>query len=62
MVEQTPINDALQIGKRVSHPRFGTGILLAAEGTGARMQVQVRFERYGTKWLMLESAPLTPVE
>ena len=61
-VESTQINSTLQIGKRVSHPRFGTGVLLAAEGSGTRMQVQVRFERYGTKWLMLESAPLTPVE
>jgi len=44
----------------VSHPKFGTGVIVNAEGRGADARVQVNFNRNGTKWLALEYAKLVP--
>nr|WP_299379830.1 hypothetical protein [uncultured Halomonas sp.] len=35
---------SLSLGQRVSHPLFGEGIILNAEGQGERAPVQVSFE------------------
>ena len=48
----------LYIGQYVTHPKFGTGTVLQAEGHGPQAQVQVRFEEWGTKWLVLQYAGL----
>jgi DNA helicase-2/ATP-dependent DNA helicase PcrA len=50
----------LRLGQRVSHPSFGTGVVMDAEGSGAHARVQVNFERGGAKWLVLGYANLTP--
>ena len=47
------------IGERVKHPKFGAGIIFAAEGSGAHTRVQVKFEKEGVKWLVLAYANLT---
>ncbi|WP_075880387.1 DNA helicase II [Vreelandella massiliensis] len=52
---------SLHVGQRVAHPVFGEGIILNAEGEGARARVQVSFEGEGVKWLVLGFAKLTPV-
>jgi DNA helicase-2/ATP-dependent DNA helicase PcrA len=49
-----------RIGQNVIHPKFGTGVILNCEGRGADARVEVRFNRAGTKWLLLEYAKLTP--
>ena len=49
-----------RIGQNVTHPKFGTGVILNCEGRGADARVEVRFNRAGTKWLLLEYAKLTP--
>jgi len=49
-----------RIGQNVSHPKFGTGVIVNAEGRGADARVQVNFNRNGTKWLALEYAKLVP--
>jgi DNA helicase-2/ATP-dependent DNA helicase PcrA len=49
-----------RIGQNVTHPKFGTGVILNCEGRGADARVEVRFNRAGTKWLLLEYAKLVP--
>jgi len=50
----------LAIGQAVNHPRFGDGVIIAAEGSGSDARVQVKFAEAGSKWLMLAVAKLTP--
>ena len=52
---------SLSLGQRVLHPVFGEGVILNAEGEGARARVQVSFEGEGDKWLVLGFAKLTPL-
>lgn len=52
---------SLSLGQRVSHPMFGEGVILDAEGEGARARVHVSFEGEGDKWLVLGFAKLTPL-
>lgn len=58
--DETADVPALQVGQRVEHPVFGEGIILGAEGSGARARVQVSFEGEGVKWLVLGLAKLIP--
>lgn len=48
----------LRSGAMVKHAKFGEGIVLAVEGTGDNARLQVRFNRAGTKWLVLGYAKL----
>jgi DNA helicase II / ATP-dependent DNA helicase PcrA len=47
-----------RIGQNVMHPRFGSGVIVNAEGRGADARVQVNFRQEGLKWLALEFARL----
>ena len=49
-----------RIGQNVTHPKFGAGVIVNAEGRGKDARVQVNFHRNGTKWLALEYAKLAP--
>ncbi len=49
-----------RIGQNVTHPKFGAGVIVNAEGRGTDARVQVNFQRNGTKWLALEYARLVP--
>ncbi|HZR67987.1 MAG TPA: UvrD-helicase domain-containing protein [Burkholderiales bacterium] len=49
-----------RIGQAVMHPKFGHGVIVSAEGSGADARLQVNFGRQGMKWLALEYAKLTP--
>ena len=51
----------LGIGSRVDHGLFGEGSVLAFEGSGPQMKVQVRFDDGSTKWLVLQYAKLVPL-
>lgn len=46
------------LGQRVSHPKFADGTVLNFEGSGENARVQVNFDDFGTKWLMLAYAKL----
>ena len=48
-----------RIGQNVTHPKFGAGVIVNAEGRGSDARVQVNFHRNGTKWLALEYAKLS---
>jgi DNA helicase-2/ATP-dependent DNA helicase PcrA len=50
-----------RIGQAVSHTKFGEGMIVNLEGSGADARVQVNFRKAGTKWLALEYAKLTAV-
>lgn len=50
-----------RIGQRVEHAGFGAGVVTECEGVGSHARVQVRFERGGNKWLVLEYAKLQPL-
>ncbi len=47
-----------QLGQRVSHVKFGEGVVLQVEGEGAQERVQINFANAGMKWLMLSYASL----
>jgi DNA helicase-2/ATP-dependent DNA helicase PcrA len=49
-----------RIGQSVVHAKFGSGVIVNAEGRGADARVQVKFRDAGLKWLMLEYANLAP--
>ncbi len=53
--------NGLALGQRVSHPSFGEGVLVDAEGSGAHARVQVNFEQAGCKWLVLAYAKLSAI-
>lgn len=48
-----------KLGQRVSHPIFGEGTILSFEGTGPNSVVQVKFEKIGSKRLVMQYAKLT---
>ena len=50
--------NGLRIGQSVSHARFGQGVIVAAEGSGADAKVQINFGPAGVKWLLLSVARL----
>ncbi|MEI6334359.1 MAG: DNA helicase II [Methylococcaceae bacterium] len=47
-----------KIGQGVSHAKFGEGVVLQLEGSGAQERVQINFKQVGVKWLMLAYANL----
>ncbi len=48
----------LPLGQRVSHNKFGEGVVLQSEGDGENVRVQVNFDSAGSKWLALSHAKL----
>jgi DNA helicase II / ATP-dependent DNA helicase PcrA len=52
------VNGGVRLGQRVRHGRFGEGIVLNCEGSGAHARVQVNFESAGPKWLVMAYANL----
>ena len=56
----TTIGDTgLRIGQTVTHPTFGEGTLINAEGRGEHTRLQIKFNQEGTKWLVASYAKLT---
>jgi len=49
-----------RVGQSVKHAKFGTGVIIDAEGRGDDARVQVNFRDAGVKWLALEYAKLEP--
>jgi len=47
-----------RIGQNVVHPKFGSGVIVDAEGSGGDARVQVNFGRQGVKWLAVAVAKL----
>lgn len=56
-----PSVNGIGIGQRVMHAKFGEGVVLNLEGSGAHARVEVNFEYAGTKWLVMAYANLQPI-
>ena len=48
----------MELGRRVRHRKYGEGIVINYEGSGAHARVMVNFESVGTKLLVLAYANL----
>ncbi len=55
------MDDGLRIGMKVQHKLFGTGKILALQGSGDARKAKVFFERVGEKTLVLKFANLLPL-
>jgi DNA helicase-2/ATP-dependent DNA helicase PcrA len=55
-----PLRDVggFRIGQNVTHPKFGSGVIVDAEGQGTDARVQVNFGNQGLKWLAVAVAKL----
>jgi DNA helicase-2/ATP-dependent DNA helicase PcrA len=51
-------DSGFRIGQNVTHPKFGSGVIVDAEGDGSDARVQVNFGRQGVKWLAVAVAKL----
>ena len=54
-------NTGFKLGQQVRHSKFGDGVVLNFEGTGAQSRVQVNFADHGTKWLVVAYARLEAI-
>ncbi len=57
-LREAPDPDGFNLGERVTHARFGEGVVLNLEGQGPKARIQVNFENAGTKWLVAGFANL----
>jgi DNA helicase-2/ATP-dependent DNA helicase PcrA len=53
-----PQGSNFRIGQSVTHPKFGLGVIVNAEGGGNDARVQINFGSAGLKWLALSVAKL----
>jgi len=58
---RAPSTGGLRVGQNVRHAKFGTGVIVNAEGSGQDARVQINFGAAGMKWLALSVAKLEPV-
>jgi DNA helicase-2/ATP-dependent DNA helicase PcrA len=58
--EDEPQEAPLGRGRRVRHPRYGYGVILAQEGSGDDTRLTVYFDRAGKKKFVARYADLTP--
>ncbi|MBS3953336.1 MAG: DNA helicase II [Methylomicrobium sp.] len=49
---------SFRLGQRVSHEKFGEGVVLQIDGSGDQERAQINFSDAGMKWLMLAYANL----
>ncbi|MEW6983869.1 DNA helicase II [Colwelliaceae bacterium 6471] len=54
-------NTGFSLGQQVQHPKFGEGVVLNYEGSGAQSRIQVNFEGIGSKWLVVAYARLEAI-
>jgi len=58
--KSTETVNGVYVGQRVSHKKFGDGVVTNLEGSGSHARVQVNFEYEGSKWLVMAYANLSP--
>ncbi len=54
-------NSGFKLGQLVKHAKFGEGVVLNYEGSGAQSRIQVNFADVGSKWLVVEYANLQAI-
>ncbi len=55
---QDEVPGGFRLGQDVQHAKFGSGVILALEGSGAHTRLQVNFKAHGSKWLVAAYANL----
>jgi DNA helicase-2/ATP-dependent DNA helicase PcrA len=60
-LQRSATTSAWRSGQAVFHSKFGEGMIVNLEGSGADARVQVNFRNTGPKWLALEYAKLTAI-
>ncbi len=58
---EEPGPGGLRLGQRVTHAKFGEGVVLSYEGRGSHARVQVNFKNAGSKWLVVQYANLEAI-
>ena len=58
---ETFANTGFTLGQQVKHAKFGEGVVLNYEGSGAQSRIQVNFVEVGSKWLVVEYANLEAI-
>ena len=48
----------IRVGQNVNHLKFGRGVILSYTGKNEDLKLQINFEQYGKKWLVLSYAQL----
>ncbi len=56
--KETESINGIHVGQRVTHGKFGEGVVINLEGNGAHARVEVNFEYAGSKWLVMAYANL----
>ena len=54
-------NTGFKLGQSVTHAKFGEGVVLNYEGSGAQSHIQVNFAEVGSKWLVVAYANLQAI-
>jgi DNA helicase-2/ATP-dependent DNA helicase PcrA len=54
-------NTGFSLGQSVVHAKFGEGVVLNYEGSGAQSRIQVNFTDVGSKWLVVAYANLQAI-
>lgn len=52
-------SQGFRIGQSVEHAKFGSGVVINAEGGGEDVRLQINFAEHGVKWLDLRYAKLS---
>jgi DNA helicase-2/ATP-dependent DNA helicase PcrA len=52
------LSSEFHVGQRVRHKKFGAGVIIDGEGENEALRLQVKFERFGVKWLIPNFARL----
>lgn len=60
-ISDDTLEGGLKLGQRVSHPKFGRGVVIGYEGSQDQMRIHVNFENSGSKWLVQAYARLEPI-
>ncbi|WP_426359068.1 DNA helicase II [Pseudocolwellia sp. HL-MZ19] len=58
---ETFANTGFSLGQSVTHAKFGEGVVLNYEGSGAQSRIQVNFAEVGSKWLVVAYANLQAI-
>jgi hypothetical protein len=54
------VNDFLQVGRIVVHPKFGRGTITERTGIGEDAKVTIKFQTYGVKKIVARYAQFEP--
>ncbi|MFP6582039.1 MAG: UvrD-helicase domain-containing protein [Candidatus Hydrogenedentota bacterium] len=54
--------EALKLGTKVRHGKFGTGVVMYTSGTGAKLKARIRFDTGMSRQFMVSAAPIEILE